>query len=61
VLVEISWYLVGGQNHIPSMSAVVSSSSHMASFPPGMQRMDRFPLLFPFVFGGVAASKERGI
>ena len=43
------------------MRAVCSSSSHMASFPPGMQRTERLPLLFPRAFIGIAAGKERNI
>lgn len=61
MLVEIRHYVVGGQKHIPSMRAACSSSSHMASFPPGMQRIERLPLVFPVVFWGVAAGNERGI
>ena len=55
------YYALGGQNNIPSMRAACSSSSHMASFPPGMQRTERLPLLFPRALGGVAIGKERGI
>ena len=55
------YYVLGGHDHIPSMRAACNSSSHMASFPPGMQRTERLPLLFPRVLGGVAIDKGRGI
>lgn len=61
MLVEIRHHVVGGQKYIPSMRAACNPSSHMASFPPGMQRMERLPLVFPAVFWGVAAGKECGI